>query len=303
VELQDGARAASGGTKSVDTATATTRVYAILDGCAVVEHWEGRLLPDRHVLGFSVRARDPEREAWVSLLNWPGPNGPGFTVAEGTFVDSVVTFLSGTPSGQRVRYRFENIRPDRFRWSGARRGPDADRWTTFWFMEFRRRDPVRDPALFNGPARSTDRCAEERARAFDFLIGDWVGELTGDASTRGRSHTLRAWPILGGCAIMEFLQPGEGDATRPRFRIRSFVPGEDRWVQYSVRKRSPVLVRWEGSPTDDRSLARVTPVPGQPVTRAVYREVASDAFVREVQVRDGEGRAWRTVSRTRYRRR
>lgn len=170
-------------------------------------------------------------------------------------------------------------------------------------MKFRRRDPVRDPALFNGPARITDRCSEERARAFDFLIGDWSGELTGGDSMRVRSHTLRAWPILGGCAIMEFIQPGEGDAAEARFRIRSFVPGEDRWVHYTVRRRSPVLVRWEGSPTDDRSLARVTRVPGQPATRAVYREIASDAFVREVQARDGEGGAWRTVSRTRYRRR
>lgn len=284
-----------------ETGTATSRVYAVLDGCAVVEHWEGRLVPDRHVLGFSVRAWDPDRNAWVALLNWPGARGASFLTMEGTVAGSVGTFSSRTATGRRVRYRFRDMGGGRVRWTGSRRSPEATEWTTFWVMDFSRREPTRDPALFNGPARTTRRCPGERARAYDFLVGDWIGETAGDASGPSRAITLRAWPILGGCAVMEFLTLGEGDTARRKFRIRSFVAGEDRWVQYTVRQASPVLVRWEASPADDHALSRVTDLPDEPATRAVYGEIGSDSFVREIRVRS-EG-DWRTVARTRFRRR
>lgn len=285
-----------------ETGTATNRVYAILDGCAVVEHWEGRLLPDRHVLGFSVRAWDPGRRTWVALLNWPGPAGPSFFTMEGDFADSVATFTSEAPAGGRVRYRFQDIEDDRLRWVGARRPPGEESWSRFWVMDFERRDPVRDPALLNGPARGTDRCPDERARAYDFLVGDWIGEAEGpDGSARAES--LRAWPILEGCAVMEFVGPSEADATAERFRIRSFVPGEERWVQYTVRRSSPVLVRWEAPGGDPHTLNRATDVPAEPATRVTYREITSDSFVRELQVRADEPDRWRTISRTRFRRR
>lgn len=283
-----------------ETGTATDRVYTILDGCAVVEHWEGHLLPDRHVLGFSVRAWDPGRRTWVALLNWPGPAGPSFLTMEGGFADSVATFNSESPAGGRVRYRFRDIEDDRLRWVGARRDPEEQSWSTFWEMDFRRRDPERDPALLNGPARSTDRCPDERSRAYDFLVGDWIGEIE-NAEGSARPVTLRAWAILEGCAVMEFITVGEGDAKTERFRISSYVPQEERWVRYSVRPTSPALVRWEGSGEDPYALTRVTDVRGEPATRVHYRQIESDSFVRELRAPSDDPSGWTTVSRTKFR--
>lgn len=78
-----------------DTGRGTDRVYPVLDGCAIVEHWEGHLVFD-HVLGFSVRAWDPEKEAWVILLNWPTREGPGFALLEGRFEARVGPFYRET---------------------------------------------------------------------------------------------------------------------------------------------------------------------------------------------------------------
>ncbi len=292
-----------GDTTLHETGVATNRVYAVLDGCAIVEHWEGHLLPDRHVLGFSVRAWDPARGTWVALLNWPGPRGPAFFTLEGTFEDGVGTFSFDAPAGGRVRYRFEDIRPDGLRWAASRRGPGEENWTTFWIMEFERRDPRREPALLNGPARTTDRCPGERARDYDFLVGDWVGEEVGPEGGGARPVEVRAWPILEGCAVMEFVRLGTGPERERRFRVRSFVPGEERWVQYTVRQRSPALVRWEGHEGEDgRELLRAEPPEADERQRTRYRVLGPDAFVRELEVRREDG-GWETVARTRLRRR
>lgn len=291
------------------TGSATDRVHAILGGCAIVEHWEGALSWD-HVLGFSVRAFDPERERWVAVLNWPSPAGAGFSVLEGTFEDGEGHLRAErtTPDGRpfRMWFRFADVAPDSFRWIGARSNDAGETWREFWTMEFRRRDPVSRAAVLNGPTRRiADRCSDERARALDFAIGDWAGEETivgSDGREQTRPVAARVWSIMEGCAVMVFEGEGEGPVD-DAFRVASYVPAEERWVAWSIRRDDPRFRRWEG-PTDagkDGSLTSTGRV-GEEGTaadrrvRTTWTEFPDDRWRRETAVSSDGGATWRTVA-------
>lgn len=298
------------------TGRATDRVYAILGGCAIVEHWEGALVWD-HVLGFSVRAYDPARGRWVAVLSWPSPAGAGFSVMEGTFVDGEGRLEAErtTPDGQpfRVRFRFADAAADSFRWIGARSTDAGETWREFWTMDFRRRDPVAAAGVLNGPTRRiAERCAAERARAFDFAIGDWAGEETrvaADGGEEARPISIRAWSIMEGCALMTF----EGDGDGPPddvFRVAAYVPAEERWVAYSLRRDDPRFRRWEG-PADaagdgtltsagrigEEAAGEATP------TRTTWTPLTEDRWRRETSVSTDGGATWSTVARVELERR
>ncbi|MEE8583429.1 MAG: hypothetical protein V3T83_01115, partial [Acidobacteriota bacterium] len=111
---------------------ATNRVYPVLDGCAIIEHWEGAL-GQRPLYGFSIRAFNPHSRQWDLLLNWPSPNRPTFGKLQGVFTHGRGEFFS-TRAGQdgkemRIRYSFADIRPDAFRWDAAR-SEDGRNWFT-----------------------------------------------------------------------------------------------------------------------------------------------------------------------------
>lgn len=288
------------------TGTATDRVYAILGGCAIVEHWEGALSWD-HVLGFSVRAWDPERERWVAVLSWPSPAGTGFSVMEGDFDDgegrleAERTAPDGSPF--RIRFRFADVTADSFRWIGARSTDDGDTWREFWTMDFERRDPVADRAVLNGPTRRiAERCADERARAFDFAIGDWVGEESrvGPGGEREVAPIeLRAWSIMEGCAVMAF--EGEGPP-EDVFSVAAWVPAEERWVAYSIRRGDPRFRRWVGptDPAGDGALTSAGRVgedsPGRSRVRTTWTALSADRWRRVTATSSDGGATWRTVA-------
>lgn len=283
-----------------ETGLGTDRVHAILDGCAIVEHWDGAL-SFAHVRGFSVRAWDPEKRAWVLVLNWPSPRGPFFSVLEGGFEDGIGRFYNEVtgPDGNpvRVRYTFSDIGPDRLRWTGARSTDGGRAWRGFWRMEFRRRDPVADRALFHAPTRRiAERCARDRARVFDFLAGDWRGsEVPLAEPGEPRQIEIRAFPILEGCAIMEFVRLGKGEADRKRFRVRSFLPEEERWVLYSLDRERPVFRRWESPDAED--LALVSERPDGTLERIAWTPLSDDAYRRERSISEDGGSTWRPVAR------
>lgn len=63
------------------TGRATYRVYPVAGGCAIVEHWRGRAI-GRFIVGFSVRAYDPEAGPGPRAGSWSSPvvtvqPGPG----------------------------------------------------------------------------------------------------------------------------------------------------------------------------------------------------------------------------------
>lgn len=317
--------AAPDDTTLYETGPATSRVYPILGGCAIVEHWEGDLVYGR-VLGFSVRAWDPGRRVWTLLLEWPSPSAARFSTLDGRFEDGVGSFARERSDGSLVRYRFLDIEPRSFRWEGAASDDGGRSWSRFWVMDFRRREPPGARALLNGPSRTTDRCPSERARAYDFLLGVWRGEerrLAPDGTTRQtRVIALEAWSILDGCAVMDFVTYGSaerasGEAARgpggaerepggaapaDRFRVRSFVASEDRWVQYSLDRDDPVFVRWSASTAEDLVLT-TTRGEEETLERVRWLEVAPDRFRRDHAVSEDGGRTWRTIAEAELERR
>lgn len=226
-----------------DTGLATNRVYAILDGCAIVEHWMGRLSYGT-VHGFSVRAYDPEQDQWVLVLYWPGPTGGTFGTLEGIFQHGRGEFYNEytNAQGQQVenRYSFSDISPEAFRWDAAASTDARITWKPGWIMEFSKRDPLLDPPLFNGPTLSYEWCTTPEARTFDPFAGEWTG-TQGEAAV-----TVKAYPILNGCAMIDFTEVEASPRPYKRFRVRAYDANRKVWVQYAIDNRNPVFERNEG---------------------------------------------------------
>lgn len=297
------------------TGVATDRVHAILNGCAIVEHWEGYLAPDRHVLGFSVRTWNPETERWHVLLNWPAPDAPSFFEIEGSFDGDVANFVFPRPRGEYARYRFLDTTGDRPRWEGAAADSTDGPWRPFWVMQFTRRDPILGDTPHTGLSRTTERCSDERARAYDFLLGDWVGKETffDDSENREQPIEVRTMSILEGCALVDHVTWGEGDEKKKAFRVRSFLPSENQWVQYSLTQEKREFVRHEGKPSDgEHTLIRAMGTEDRDETdsddpptleRMRWHQATDDNVIRETAVSADGGVTWRTVSRAELRRR
>lgn len=226
---------------------ATARIYPALDGCVTVEHWKGSL-GGRPVDGFSIRAYDPEAGRWVLVLSWPGPDQPGFFTLEGAFHHGRGEFFreaegpDGTP--RTVRFSFGDIRGDTFRWENAF-SEDGASWTTGAIWEFTRR-PVGSRALFNGPTPAGEdpgRCAFPQARQLDFLVGDWSG-----TTESGEVVRSEAFQIVGGCALLEFMEIRSGEGDRYRLaRVTALDRDAGVWVQYRIDDATPVFERLEGA--------------------------------------------------------
>lgn len=296
-----------------DTGTATAEVHPILDGCAVVEHWEGRLVPDRHVLGFSLRAWSPDTERWHVLLNWPSPGSPGFFEIDGTFDGDVGDFVFPGRGGF-VRYRFSGTRSGEPRWEGARADGRDGPWTPFWVMRFTPREEPDGGILPHGRSRTTDRCPDDPFRGYDFLTGERTGEETvydsGGAVERTRPISIRSWSILEGCAIVDHVVAGseereEADESK-RFFVRSFVPAEDGWVQYSLSRDELRLVRWEGDAPEEGAAAVVRMVEedadADGTTRRMTWRRDGETLIRETAISSDGGESWTTTARAELRR-
>lgn len=293
------------------TGTAAASVHSILDGCAVVEHWEGYLAPDRHVLGFSLRSFDRETGRWHVLLNWPAPGAPSFFEIEGSFDGDSAAFMFPRPPGGYVRYRFLDTSTDRPRWEGAAADDTVGPWKPFWVMRFARREPRSTGQPHVGPSRTTGRCPDPAARAFDFLLGDWTGEETtpgaSGAEQVARPVEVRTLSILEGCALVDHVTIGEGEKERKEFRVRSFLPSEGRWVQYSLTAGDREFVRREGGEDGlvaDVAADGVTGDDGPSVLeRMRWRLSDGDRVTHETAVSEDGGVTWRTVRQAELRRR
>jgi len=127
---------------------ARTSVTASLDGCALIERWSGEVLffwegmerPET-MKGLSVRAHDPESNAWN--IHWMDTRSPRFgSPYVGTFAAGRGEFFREweTPQGPRVgRITFSEIRKNTVNWALAISTDERRTWQTMWTMAMRRR--------------------------------------------------------------------------------------------------------------------------------------------------------------------
>lgn len=128
--------------------SAKTHVEKDLEGCALIEHWEGKvqffwegMKKPEPMHGLSVRAYDPESNRW--RIHWMDTRHPKFGTFEGGFSDSVGTFLkSSTGSDGKpllTRIMFSDISHDAVTWTLAVSRDNGEQWQSLWIMDMRRR--------------------------------------------------------------------------------------------------------------------------------------------------------------------
>lgn len=276
------------------TGRATNRVYTVVGGCAVVEHWRGYAWPAAgHVVGFSVRAYDPAAEQWDLVLLWPMGAPQRFGNPEGRFEDGRGDFYSRfvNPQGDSVisRLSFWKIEAGSFQWNNAYSRDGGTSWDSTWIMEQRRR-PRTAPGILNGPSMTTDRCPDAAYRLFDRWLGDWKGArvVDGDSSTT-RTHLIR---ILEGCAVME--RTWAEDGSWEAFRVRAYEPANGQWVEYAVASHRRMLHRREATVSEGAVVFTDT----EPVDGTYHRtrwRTDGRGIRRVEEAAPGPGGPWRTV--------
>lgn len=126
---------------------AKTSVSLALDGCALIEYWEGEVQffwegmeKPEMMKAISVRAYDPRTKKWH--IHWMDTRSRHFdTPYVGDFADSGGVFYREwqTPEGARVgRITFSSISRDSVSWSLAVSSDGRQSWTPIWMMEMRR---------------------------------------------------------------------------------------------------------------------------------------------------------------------
>lgn len=129
------------------TLPARTSVSPALDGCALLERWEGQVQffwegmeAPEPIEGLSVRAYDPASGEW--RIHWMDTRSPrfgppfagGFREGRGEF-----TRERETPQGKRLtRISFSDVTEDSVRWELAVSGDEGASWSTLWVMDMRR---------------------------------------------------------------------------------------------------------------------------------------------------------------------
>jgi hypothetical protein len=126
---------------------ATSSVAPALGGCALVEHWEGRvqffweeMREPVQMKGLSVRAYDPQTKKWY--IHWMdtrtphfgGPYAGNFNAGQGRFFREWES-----PQGLRTgRITFSDITADSVKWELAVSNDEGQSWTPLWVMRMYR---------------------------------------------------------------------------------------------------------------------------------------------------------------------
>jgi len=232
------------------TGPAVGRAYPVAGGCAIAEQWRGELSWGL-VQGFSLRTYDAQSGKWILLLNWPAPNAPTpspFSIRDGEFRHGRGEFFSSTTSTDGTttlsRFTFSDINDDRFRWDSAASTDGGVSWRTSWIMEVTRRLQADGKAASPGPMPAAEYSActnDEGSQSLTYLDGKWTGQ-----AVSGDEVFLKIMPIMGGCAVMEFLRIGKNNALQ-EFRVRAYQPDKSQWVQFVVNNKVEGLAEFAGN--------------------------------------------------------
>ena len=176
-----------------DKIKATTHVYSILRGKAILELWDNS---ESGIIGHSLRYYNPDSDLWDLFLNWPGKNRSGTGRMSGKFRHGRCEFYN-TPDVSDTtitveRYTFSDITPGSFRWDDGYSNDGGKSWRGNWIMEFSRIAdiaPEFDLDTSLNTYYSGKRCDAEEFKVLDSLIGKYEPGLT-------------VYPILDGCSVM-----------------------------------------------------------------------------------------------------
>jgi hypothetical protein len=235
-------------------------------------------------VGFSLRAFNPQRGQWDLVLLWPNNGEPAFGEVYGGFRHNRGEFYSRglTAAGDTTlqRFIFSDVTANALRWQQESSTDNGRAWTSNWIMEYTRRDPLYQGPLLNGPTVTTLRCPEPEFRTLDFLVGEWAGAVEPD-SAEAEGMGLRSYvvPILEGCGIMERVSAMGQTSAWEVFRVRAYDGESDRWVEYRLDTRWPVIQRLEAD----------VPPAGGPWVFETPEEESQDGSLRVTMTRNADG--------------
>jgi hypothetical protein len=126
---------------------AHTSVSRTLDGCALIEHWQGEvqffwegMQRAEPMAGLSLRAYDPATAKWY--IHWMDTRSPRFGAPyAGNFANGRGEFYreTATPNGtRRDRITFRSAAPDSVQWALAVSSDSGATWRTIWTMAMTR---------------------------------------------------------------------------------------------------------------------------------------------------------------------
>ena len=201
---------------------ARTSVAPTLDGCALIERWEGRVAffwegmdEPAPMKGLSVRAFDPRAGKW--FIHWMDTRSPRFgTPYAGNVVNGHGEFFREieTPAGPRVgRITFSALSADAVDWALAISNDGRETWQTLWTMNMQR--------VSSAPAE--DSALEDLLR----LHHDHrVSHVTGDAASLAATLADTLLDVGGG-RVQQRTRKEAADRFEAYFAASTFLEWED----------------------------------------------------------------------------
>lgn len=105
----------------------------VLEGRAIGDVWimpargsRGSPEPGMNMYGMTLRSWDPQLRAW--RIAWDNPAGAHREAQIGRRVGRDIVQTGTRPDGQATRWRFTEIKPERFHWIGEALDRDGETW-------------------------------------------------------------------------------------------------------------------------------------------------------------------------------
>lgn len=244
-----------------DSGRSVARIQPVAGGNVVLEQWNGELGGDP-LIGFSLRAYDPELEKWVIWLNWHGGAPGGFNAMHGLRNgERIELFNPGTTTG--TRYTFSQAHQDSCQWDQSN-SDDGKDWTTTWIMQFTRREPLLPVDASNAPIVLPPQSASgfAKTRALDHLIGAWNGTARRravDGSWEEGTARTRITSMIEGFGLLQFLDTGWGEKT---INALGWDSGVDGWVALHASSDSHGILHMKGKPGEGGDVTFLAPEAG-----------------------------------------
>ncbi|MEM8963195.1 MAG: hypothetical protein AAGD38_17050 [Acidobacteriota bacterium] len=265
-----------------ETGEAHCRAQSVAGGNALLERWIG--VAQGRLIGFSLRAYDPEREIWEVYLNWHTGEPTGFFVMHGERDgDAMLLFPPGNKTA--VRYTFSRAHENSCQWDLARSQDGGKTWATQWVMHFSRRGEPRVENAASVDIEKVPREAKkfEATRELDDLIGVWTGTVK-SADGDDTRVDVRVTPMIEGFGLLQFTDTSSGDQD---LLAMAWEKAADSWSAVGATSRAIGLTRFEGELADGGATFTAEQ------TRESWIRQSDDRYTWRRESRDGD--AW-TVS-------